>query len=59
MNCTSNEFRFPNRPRALKRNVILIPQNILDASVVFVAFTGMSVAWYVAWGHKNYDGPPA
>ncbi|PSR79730.1 choline transporter [Coniella lustricola] len=29
------------------------------ASVVFVAFTFMSVAWYVAWGHKNYAGPPA
>lgn len=28
-----------------------------DASVVFVFFTGLSVAWYVAWGNKNYVGP--
>lgn len=28
------------------------------ASVVFVAFTLISVAWYVAWGHKHYSGPP-
>lgn len=28
------------------------------ASVVFVGFTVISVAWYVAWGHRNYAGPP-
>lgn len=28
------------------------------ASVVFVGFTLISVAWYVAWGHRNYAGPP-
>ncbi|KUI61092.1 Polyamine transporter TPO5 [Cytospora mali] len=28
------------------------------ASVVFVAFTMISMAWYVAWGYKNYAGPP-
>ncbi|KAI1340839.1 amino acid transporter [Xylariaceae sp. FL0016] len=28
------------------------------ASVVFFAFTAISVAWYVAWGRKNYTGPP-
>ncbi|KAH6647694.1 amino acid permease [Truncatella angustata] len=29
------------------------------ASVVFVAFTLISLAWYVAWGRKNYKGPPS
>ncbi|KAI1764584.1 amino acid transporter [Hypoxylon sp. FL1150] len=28
------------------------------ASVVFVAFTAISVGWYVAWGRKHYTGPP-
>lgn len=28
------------------------------ASVVFCAFTLISLAWYVAWGRKNYTGPP-
>lgn len=28
------------------------------ASVVFVAFAVISIVWYVAWGRKNYDGPP-
>ena len=28
------------------------------ASVVFVAFTFISMAWYVIWGYKNYAGPP-
>ncbi|KAK6851292.1 hypothetical protein PG989_014450 [Apiospora arundinis] len=28
------------------------------ASVVFAAFTIISVVWYVAWGHKHYTGPP-
>ncbi|KAI1633635.1 amino acid/polyamine transporter I [Biscogniauxia mediterranea] len=28
------------------------------ASVVFVGFTVISVAWYVAWGRKHYTGPP-
>ncbi|SPO07113.1 related to GABA permease [Cephalotrichum gorgonifer] len=29
------------------------------ASVVFVGATVISAAWYWAWGHKNYAGPPA
>ncbi|KAI0174286.1 amino acid/polyamine transporter I [Pestalotiopsis sp. NC0098] len=28
------------------------------ASVVFVAFTSISIIWYVVWGRKNYSGPP-
>ncbi|KAI1846025.1 hypothetical protein JX265_000949 [Neoarthrinium moseri] len=28
------------------------------ASVVFFAFTAISIAWYVAWGRKHYAGPP-
>ncbi|KAL1641951.1 hypothetical protein SLS58_005787 [Diplodia intermedia] len=28
------------------------------ASVVFFAFVMMSLGWYVAWGHRNYQGPP-
>ncbi|KAI0133628.1 amino acid/polyamine transporter I [Xylariales sp. AK1849] len=28
------------------------------ASVVFVAFSSISLIWYVAWGRKNYTGPP-
>ncbi|KAL1876838.1 hypothetical protein VTK73DRAFT_9140 [Phialemonium thermophilum] len=28
------------------------------APVVFVAATVISAAWYIAWGHKNYAGPP-
>lgn len=28
------------------------------APVVFVGATLISAAWYVVWGHKNYDGPP-
>ncbi|KAF3019744.1 hypothetical protein E8E14_010164 [Neopestalotiopsis sp. 37M] len=28
------------------------------ASVVFVAFTAVSIIWYVAWGRKHYKGPP-
>lgn len=28
------------------------------ASVVFVGFTAIAGGWYVAWGHKNYSGPP-
>lgn len=28
------------------------------ASVVFFAFVALSFGWYVAWGHKNYQGPP-
>ncbi|KAI1660653.1 amino acid transporter [Daldinia decipiens] len=28
------------------------------ASVVFVGFTAISAGWYVAWGRKNYSGPP-
>jgi amino acid transporter len=28
------------------------------APVVFVAATLISAIWYVAWGHKNYAGPP-
>ncbi|KAK7733026.1 hypothetical protein SLS53_008355 [Cytospora paraplurivora] len=26
--------------------------------VVFVAFSILAMGWYVAWGHKNYAGPP-
>jgi amino acid transporter len=28
------------------------------APVVFVGFTLISLAWYIAWGRKNYSGPP-
>ncbi|KAM7199042.1 amino acid permease [Rhypophila sp. PSN 637] len=28
------------------------------ASVVFVGFTAIAVAWYAVWGHSNYAGPP-
>lgn len=28
------------------------------ASVVFVGFTVIAGGWYIAWGHKNYSGPP-
>lgn len=28
------------------------------ASVVFVGFSVISVAWYLFWGRKNYAGPP-
>lgn len=28
------------------------------ASVVFVAASLVSGAWYWAWGYKNYAGPP-
>lgn len=28
------------------------------ASVVFIGFTCIAVAWYAAWGHRNYAGPP-
>ena len=28
------------------------------ASVVFVGFTAISLAWYFVWGKKNYRGPP-
>jgi len=28
------------------------------APVVFVGMTVISGAWYMAWGHKNYAGPP-
>ncbi|KAF2457649.1 amino acid permease-domain-containing protein [Lineolata rhizophorae] len=29
------------------------------ASVVFVGFVVISTAWYIIWGHKHYQGPPA
>lgn len=28
------------------------------ASVVFMGFFSISAAWYVAWGRKNFHGPP-
>ncbi|KAI1822631.1 amino acid/polyamine transporter I [Xylaria intraflava] len=28
------------------------------APVVFVGFTLISLAWYIAWGRENYNGPP-
>jgi hypothetical protein len=28
------------------------------ASVVFAAFFVIAMAWYFAWGKKNYEGPP-
>ncbi|KAI0471709.1 amino acid/polyamine transporter I [Xylariaceae sp. FL0804] len=28
------------------------------ASVVFIAFTLISIGWYVAWGRTHYTGPP-
>lgn len=32
--------------------------NVNFASVVFVAAMAISALWYVAWGHRNYAGPP-
>ncbi|KAI1505913.1 amino acid/polyamine transporter I [Biscogniauxia marginata] len=37
---------------------VLDPALMNYASVVFVGFTVISVAWYVAWGRKHYTGPP-
>ena len=28
------------------------------APVVFVGFVVIALAWYAAWGRKNYRGPP-
>jgi hypothetical protein len=28
------------------------------ASVVFVGLGAIAMAWYFAWGRKNYEGPP-
>lgn len=27
------------------------------ASVLFVAFLGVALLWYLVWGKKNFDGP--
>ncbi|KAI1323740.1 amino acid transporter [Xylariaceae sp. FL0255] len=35
------------------------PKNVNYAPVVFVGFLVVSLGWYVAWGRKNYSGPPA
>lgn len=36
-----------------------IPTALINwASVVFIGFTAIAVAWYVAWGRKHYAGPP-
>ncbi|TGJ78204.1 hypothetical protein E0Z10_g10560 [Xylaria hypoxylon] len=34
------------------------PSLVNYAPVVFVGFTVISLAWYIAWGRKNYVGPP-
>ncbi|CAJ2507096.1 Uu.00g082820.m01.CDS01 [Anthostomella pinea] len=36
---------------------VVDPTTMNYASVVFVAFTLISLAWYVAWGRKYYTGP--
>ena len=33
-------------------------ESVNYAPVVFVAFVGISSAWYFIWGRKNYHGPP-
>ncbi|KAI1133970.1 amino acid transporter [Hypoxylon sp. FL0543] len=35
------------------------PNQMNFASAVFVGFSLIAVAWYLAWGKKNYRGPPA
>ncbi|KAI1442993.1 amino acid transporter [Annulohypoxylon stygium] len=37
---------------------VVDPTTMNYASVVFVGFTAISAGWYVAWGRKNYVGPP-
>ncbi|KAI1391704.1 amino acid transporter [Hypoxylon trugodes] len=37
---------------------VLDPTLMNYASVVFVGFTVISIAWYLAWGRANYVGPP-
>ncbi|OTB00185.1 hypothetical protein M426DRAFT_324499 [Hypoxylon sp. CI-4A] len=37
---------------------VVDPATMNYASVVFVGFTSISVAWYIAWGRKHYTGPP-
>ncbi|KAI0007315.1 amino acid transporter [Xylariaceae sp. FL0662B] len=37
---------------------VLDPTLMNYASVVFVGFTVISLAWYLAWGRKHYKGPP-
>ncbi|EKG14416.1 Amino acid/polyamine transporter I [Macrophomina phaseolina MS6] len=34
------------------------PDTMNYASVVFFAFVMLSLGWYIAWGHRNYQGPP-
>ncbi|KAI1206830.1 amino acid transporter [Annulohypoxylon truncatum] len=37
---------------------VVDPTTMNYASVVFVGFVAISAGWYVAWGRKNYVGPP-
>ncbi|KAI0020316.1 amino acid/polyamine transporter I [Xylariomycetidae sp. FL0641] len=37
---------------------VVDPTAMNYASVVFVGFVVLSAGWYVAWGRKNYTGPP-
>ena len=37
---------------------VVDPGTMNYASVVFVGFSLISVAWYLAWGRRNYAGPP-
>ncbi|KAF2967697.1 hypothetical protein GQX73_g5874 [Xylaria multiplex] len=37
---------------------IVDPSLVNYAPVVFVGFTLISLGWYIAWGRKNYVGPP-
>ncbi|KAI2629303.1 amino acid transporter [Hypomontagnella submonticulosa] len=37
---------------------VVDPSTMNYASVVFVAFTLISIGWYIVWGRKHYTGPP-
>ncbi|KAI1452401.1 amino acid transporter [Annulohypoxylon moriforme] len=37
---------------------VVDPTTMNYASVVFVGFIAISAGWYIAWGRKNYVGPP-
>ncbi|KAI2634068.1 amino acid transporter [Xylaria nigripes] len=37
---------------------VVDPSLMNYAPVVFVGFTFISLGWYIAWGRKNYKGPP-
>lgn len=39
-------------------SIPVTPQDMNYASVVFIGFFLISAIWYVAWGRKNFSGPP-